>query len=650
MANDRTQDLNELLSAYLDGELDEPTTAGVVAYLERDAGAALLLRELRETRSLLQDLPRESAPADFAEGVVAAVERQALLGEVGDESPAVSARRRFGPIRSAAAIVLLIGAAGSWIYWQIDRVKIAQMPAERSATDAKSLAGGDSPPNGFDDSLASAGATAGEAESNPGRAGVGDSSPEVEVAIDDLSAASSSGVEEITIKAPAGGSFAATLAEKAKLIDHFYGGGKEEGEGEDQVVMLGTEWSDIGAGNAGSAAREFGLSRRLRLTPSSPPMAASFAQQLEQGRSSETLAKFKFDGESNSLVLDFDDREQREQFDRGVKEYLISNSFLNAAEPLGRSQVADPENQNVYLPGNSGINHTEPDTTQMLLRAPVEVLEGLLDEYTETVKFPIAAESVELQIGDLRVAGVEDTRSTMKAMAVPQLREKMLVDNQPRAEFSRKNAEPPQVGRTVEEWKAYYDLIGENDEVLFGEHWAQARQPLASEFKKEATAEKGLQYSSASPSEQRSAGDGAEASVLVEGLEGDAARRSAELDSEMQDGDSEDAEAAKKQRRARPARRSRGDGPVDGEDQMRPVLGLTSESVDKAGADLGKRDRKLSLKDGQAKAFGVGRRSGNLTFILKMRVLAPEFEFVGPPAPPSLKSKASTLDEPQSKG
>ena len=73
MAKDRSQNLSELLSAYLDGELDEATTAKVVAHLERDANARLLLRELRETRSMLQGLPRESAPADFAESVVAAM-------------------------------------------------------------------------------------------------------------------------------------------------------------------------------------------------------------------------------------------------------------------------------------------------------------------------------------------------------------------------------------------------------------------------------------------------------------------------------------------------------------------------------------------------------------------------------------------------
>ena len=133
MAKNRSKDLSELLSAYLDGELEESARAEVVAYLDRDAGAVQLLNELRETRSMIQDLPHQSAPAGFSESVVSAVERQALLGGAPDKAGRISTRRRWGPIRAAASIALLVGAAGSWIYWQSDRREFAELALREAA-------------------------------------------------------------------------------------------------------------------------------------------------------------------------------------------------------------------------------------------------------------------------------------------------------------------------------------------------------------------------------------------------------------------------------------------------------------------------------------------------------------------------------------
>ena len=137
MAKDRLKDLSELLSAYLDGELEESARAEVVAYLDRDAGAVRLLNELRETRSMLQNLPHQSAPVGFSEGVVSAVERQALLGEEPDTTVRMSVRRRWGPIRSVASIALLVGAAGSWIYWQSDLRQSTELARSRAVTRAR---------------------------------------------------------------------------------------------------------------------------------------------------------------------------------------------------------------------------------------------------------------------------------------------------------------------------------------------------------------------------------------------------------------------------------------------------------------------------------------------------------------------------------
>ena len=102
MKKGHTEDLNELLSAYLDGELDEATRAKVVSHLSANPAVAQLLNELRETRNLLRGLPRPPVPEGFAEDVMAAAERQALIGEQGAQ-PAKPARfYRWGPWRAAA--------------------------------------------------------------------------------------------------------------------------------------------------------------------------------------------------------------------------------------------------------------------------------------------------------------------------------------------------------------------------------------------------------------------------------------------------------------------------------------------------------------------------------------------------------------------
>lgn len=75
--NDLPQE--ELLSAYLDGELTADERARVEELLAESAEYRQLLEELRALRNNLQALPRHTLPADFSQGVLQQAERAMLL-------------------------------------------------------------------------------------------------------------------------------------------------------------------------------------------------------------------------------------------------------------------------------------------------------------------------------------------------------------------------------------------------------------------------------------------------------------------------------------------------------------------------------------------------------------------------------------------
>jgi len=92
------------LSAYLDGELDEPTRRAVEAALAARPELRTELEALRRTAELVRGLPRHKAPDGFADSVLATVQappRRSLLG-------------RWRHVVTAAAACLVLGIA-AWL-------------------------------------------------------------------------------------------------------------------------------------------------------------------------------------------------------------------------------------------------------------------------------------------------------------------------------------------------------------------------------------------------------------------------------------------------------------------------------------------------------------------------------------------------------
>lgn len=113
----------ELLSAYLDGELTADEQARVERRLAEDAGYRQLHEELRALRQHIETLPMARLPADFRETVLAAAERQMIAPKRSTAAmqPApLPAERRWvrplvwtGLVAAAAVLVMIFSPPGA---------------------------------------------------------------------------------------------------------------------------------------------------------------------------------------------------------------------------------------------------------------------------------------------------------------------------------------------------------------------------------------------------------------------------------------------------------------------------------------------------------------------------------------------------------
>ena len=108
MSEDRNN-IKELLSAYIDGEVTPGQSLAVKEAVAKDPELALELHELTATRRLVMGLPQERAPRGFVRKVMARAERKHLLGDR-HAGGAFSAARWI--TLAVAAVVLLTAGIG----------------------------------------------------------------------------------------------------------------------------------------------------------------------------------------------------------------------------------------------------------------------------------------------------------------------------------------------------------------------------------------------------------------------------------------------------------------------------------------------------------------------------------------------------------
>ena len=646
MAKDRLKDLSELLSAYLDGELEESARAEVVAYLDRDAGAVRLLNELRETRSMLQNLPHQSAPAGFSEGVVSAVERQALLGGEPETTVRMSMRRRWGPIRAAASIALLVGVAGSWIYWQSNRREFTDLALQEAVVPETSL--GRATDRSLDpmSSLARVDDTLDNYPSDYGSRTIFKNSDHGKAASLLVPSAEPRSMVESAEMEDAKQQQQSIVGLDLKM---------QAGELDEEVVMLeaNLDTSTWFYGAADAEQVDFGLAGQLRGSRRGGAVRADFTQRLRANEPAVSLARYDFSNESNVLTLNFSSDAQRDEFTQKLEVYLMDNSFLSATDPLERIQVVEPLTQNVLLRGRQGLNYTEPRSEQILLNAAPEVLEGLIDRYAETIDGLEDTTNIQLQMGKLKVEGLKWTRRTVQALAVPELQRRMLGKDEPAGDGVQETAADQNEQRTAEQWREHYARLG-----------LAARMPVTplSDTEERAEDESGSLEQSEGESAKAAAGEQSEQAELKDSGDPSPARPAGSKEApEPTQEAREEAQAVaagkkdqgvvgvqKKTRRARSAKGMRADdvelfGGLDKSPPTAVSVGGDSRARRGGGAGNGGGGGRggggiFGRPKNAAPSRLIGRAS-NLTFVLKLQTMPParpepEPE-MGPPAPPS---------------
>jgi hypothetical protein len=135
----------ELVSAYLDGVLNEAERAEAEALLAADQDARSLLDALTQQRSALAALPRRRLPATFAARVVAEAQlaaaqasRTPAAPDLAVQLPAAPPPKRLRHIGWAVAAAILACAAIPAVLWQIQpgEVELAVNPSEAISPEA----------------------------------------------------------------------------------------------------------------------------------------------------------------------------------------------------------------------------------------------------------------------------------------------------------------------------------------------------------------------------------------------------------------------------------------------------------------------------------------------------------------------------------
>jgi len=120
------KDIQEDLSAYLDGELPSSRAEHIEHALADDADLSAELNGLRAVRNLLAALPRERAPRDLAESVLLRAERASLV-----DAPTIETRRtsyRWMRYTAAAALLMIATALGAMLVSELWPTDIPPSP------------------------------------------------------------------------------------------------------------------------------------------------------------------------------------------------------------------------------------------------------------------------------------------------------------------------------------------------------------------------------------------------------------------------------------------------------------------------------------------------------------------------------------------
>jgi len=120
MSEDDKPGMDELLSAYLDGQLSDRRHNELKRMIAHDPDLAARVERLRRQQQLLQAVPADKAPPGLAQDILACLERRFILEQYPKITRSSAGDRQLFGRRcvTAAAILLPIGVLGL-VLWQI---------------------------------------------------------------------------------------------------------------------------------------------------------------------------------------------------------------------------------------------------------------------------------------------------------------------------------------------------------------------------------------------------------------------------------------------------------------------------------------------------------------------------------------------------
>ncbi|MCH7925203.1 MAG: hypothetical protein IIC51_06685, partial [Planctomycetes bacterium] len=369
------EELSELLSGYLDGELNDDDVAVVERVLLKDQDARKLLEELRQMVHVVGALPRHDAPASIAEDIAAHMERAELLGDTDamESLAGPKGRSPWSTLLSMAAGIVVVATGVLWYTYDLGVEPAGRVVVSTFQRDD-------------DESAAFREESAKESREDL----VSQKAPSP--------AATSMGVTNLR----EGDSSVSTRAHSGRRSTRLARKDRARAAAE--------------SNDARSDSPAMPVNAIPRVDQEKLLAVANVEQILAAGARVSHLRDHPFGNEELRLAIPVRDGEESGEFARRLVGALRSRDVVNAATSADETRLTEISKNGFFLQGASGINYRDVGQEQILVYVTASDRDALLDEIGRWSDF---SEEVELQVGPIRVRGLASVREALDGNVVP---------------------------------------------------------------------------------------------------------------------------------------------------------------------------------------------------------------------------------------
>ncbi|MCH8146379.1 MAG: hypothetical protein IH987_00060, partial [Planctomycetes bacterium] len=371
------EELSELLSGYVDGELDDNDVALIERVLLKDQDARKLLDELRQMVHIVQGLPRHDAPASIAEDIAAYAERAELLGDTDafESLPGPRGRSPWSTLLSMAAGIAVVATGVLWYSYDPNTNLEGQVVvSNRKPTVDESQVIREASTRKSRDVVLKEAVTS--------RRSV---APAAGDSLDDSSAPTK------------------TLTEKRTF------GPSRKKRAKDFAEPAGA-WAKLPA---------VPVDRRHQVDPAKLFAVANVEQILALDGKVSHLRKHSFPNEKWQLAIPARDGVESGEFARRLVGALTSRNVVDAAMSPDETQLTEISKNGFFLQGASGVNYGDERQEQILVYLTVSDRDALFDEIEQWS----VTNEVELHVGPIRLRGLPRARDALAGKVLTGARE-----------------------------------------------------------------------------------------------------------------------------------------------------------------------------------------------------------------------------------